>query len=403
MVSFQCHGNSLLVEFYILFDLTLLLVGCGDVVKKPKLDQHRGRCHAGFDCIDCSTTFNTPAEYKSHTSCISEAEKYQKNLYKGPKKGAENHKNIGNEHSHRPTAPGSTSATENSSTDEVPNPRQSNAQWHRSPQENVADNSNGYPEQNGRFNSFGSGYGSQGNRGGWGQQQYRRPNTSGANDTPLGTSTRNSPAQGAVMSVATHRFESRPSQNHGKNENVISLPALTKPPRTEQTRSKDEKKDKKSQDPTPVLETPPLKDVEMISATETAEQERKRLKREKKEKKWKEESTSHPELPEVQTSSEKKKSKTEQDKSNHTSKDADSAGEVDQEKKEKKKRKREKESRDELGLEKDEKKRRKREKSRGREDAEIPTMSALIESEQPDRKSKKPKKDKTKDSIKSVS
>lgn len=54
-------------------------------MKKPKLDQHRSRCHGGFDCIDCSTTFNTPAEYKSHTSCISEAEKYQKSLYKGPK------------------------------------------------------------------------------------------------------------------------------------------------------------------------------------------------------------------------------------------------------------------------------------------------------------------------------
>jgi cell growth-regulating nucleolar protein len=58
---------------------------CGDVVKKPKLDQHRTQCHGGFDCIDCSTTFNSPAEYKGHTSCISEAEKYQKGLYKGPK------------------------------------------------------------------------------------------------------------------------------------------------------------------------------------------------------------------------------------------------------------------------------------------------------------------------------
>ncbi|KAF9236347.1 hypothetical protein BU15DRAFT_50180, partial [Melanogaster broomeanus] len=59
--------------------------GCGDVVKKPKLDQHRGRCNSGFDCIDCSVTFNTPTEYKGHTSCISEAEKYQKGLYNGPK------------------------------------------------------------------------------------------------------------------------------------------------------------------------------------------------------------------------------------------------------------------------------------------------------------------------------
>ncbi|KAJ3761969.1 hypothetical protein EV360DRAFT_36710, partial [Lentinula raphanica] len=58
---------------------------CNDVVKKPKLDQHRNRCHSGFDCIDCSKTFHTPAEYKNHTSCISEAEKYEKTLYKGPK------------------------------------------------------------------------------------------------------------------------------------------------------------------------------------------------------------------------------------------------------------------------------------------------------------------------------
>lgn len=52
--------------------------GCGDVVKKPKLDQHRSRCGAPFTCLDCSIQFYTPADYKGHTSCISEAEKYQK-------------------------------------------------------------------------------------------------------------------------------------------------------------------------------------------------------------------------------------------------------------------------------------------------------------------------------------
>ncbi|KAM3584473.1 hypothetical protein VKS41_003286 [Umbelopsis sp. WA50703] len=67
MVSFQCDG-------------------CCDVVKKPKLDQHRQRCWATFTCIDCSTTFQNQ-DYKSHTSCISEAEKYEKSVYKGPKKG----------------------------------------------------------------------------------------------------------------------------------------------------------------------------------------------------------------------------------------------------------------------------------------------------------------------------
>ncbi|WWD15921.1 hypothetical protein CI109_100345 [Kwoniella shandongensis] len=68
MVSFQCDG-------------------CADTVKKPKLDQHRQRCFASFTCLDCSTTFRNPSEYKSHTSCVSEEQKYQGALYKGPKKG----------------------------------------------------------------------------------------------------------------------------------------------------------------------------------------------------------------------------------------------------------------------------------------------------------------------------
>ncbi|ORX39891.1 hypothetical protein BD324DRAFT_615390 [Kockovaella imperatae] len=67
MVSFQCDG-------------------CADTVKKPKLDQHRQRCWASFTCLDCSQTFNNQ-DYKKHTSCISEAEKYQGALYRGPKKG----------------------------------------------------------------------------------------------------------------------------------------------------------------------------------------------------------------------------------------------------------------------------------------------------------------------------
>lgn len=63
------------------------------------------RCYAPVSCIDCSKTFRSPAEFKSvcpiftppisslngispsrgHTSCISEAEKYEKSVYKGPK------------------------------------------------------------------------------------------------------------------------------------------------------------------------------------------------------------------------------------------------------------------------------------------------------------------------------
>ena len=57
--------------------------GCGDVLTKPKLDKHRAMCHTSFDCIDCSKRFESPADYKGHTSCITEAEKYQGALYNG--------------------------------------------------------------------------------------------------------------------------------------------------------------------------------------------------------------------------------------------------------------------------------------------------------------------------------
>ncbi|KAG8864492.1 hypothetical protein FRB96_004995 [Tulasnella sp. 330] len=45
-------------------------------VKKPKLDSHR--CHCSFTCLDCSTTFFTPAEWKPHSTCITESQKYKK-------------------------------------------------------------------------------------------------------------------------------------------------------------------------------------------------------------------------------------------------------------------------------------------------------------------------------------
>ena len=80
----RCHSKT---RFFpvLSFWLNFWKSDCGDVVKKPKLDQHRFRCHGGFDCIDCSTAFYSPEEYRLHTSCISEAEKYQKSLYKGLK------------------------------------------------------------------------------------------------------------------------------------------------------------------------------------------------------------------------------------------------------------------------------------------------------------------------------
>ncbi|KAK4136736.1 hypothetical protein BT67DRAFT_439741 [Trichocladium antarcticum] len=66
MVSFSCEA-------------------CGDVLTKKKLDQHRNRCRgATFTCIDCMVYF-PGAEYRTHTSCMSEEQKYQGALYREKK------------------------------------------------------------------------------------------------------------------------------------------------------------------------------------------------------------------------------------------------------------------------------------------------------------------------------
>ncbi|KAK6843606.1 hypothetical protein PG990_004514 [Apiospora arundinis] len=66
MVSFSCES-------------------CGDVLTKKKLDPHRNRCYgATFTCIDCMVYF-PGTEYRSHTTCMSEEQKYQGALYR-PKK-----------------------------------------------------------------------------------------------------------------------------------------------------------------------------------------------------------------------------------------------------------------------------------------------------------------------------
>ena len=59
---------------------------CGEAVKKPKADQHARQCRGfkGYVCIDCMKKF-TGDSYKQHTSCISEAQKYQGALYVAPK------------------------------------------------------------------------------------------------------------------------------------------------------------------------------------------------------------------------------------------------------------------------------------------------------------------------------
>ncbi|MCJ1408631.1 hypothetical protein MMC19_002706 [Ptychographa xylographoides] len=62
--------------------MAVVTQSCGDVLTKKKLDAHRGQCRgASFTCLDCMTHFQG-AEYKAHTSCISEAQKYQGALYK---------------------------------------------------------------------------------------------------------------------------------------------------------------------------------------------------------------------------------------------------------------------------------------------------------------------------------
>ncbi|KAF3764824.1 hypothetical protein M406DRAFT_98346 [Cryphonectria parasitica EP155] len=66
MVSFQCEA-------------------CGDVLTKKKLDPHRNRCRAAtFTCIDCMVHFYG-TDYRSHTSCMTEEQKYQGALYKNKK------------------------------------------------------------------------------------------------------------------------------------------------------------------------------------------------------------------------------------------------------------------------------------------------------------------------------
>ncbi|CAK0841703.1 unnamed protein product [Prorocentrum cordatum] len=54
---------------------------CNETVKKPKLARHLQVCGSGYvSCIDCSKVFAWN-EWESHTSCVSEAQKYQGKLY----------------------------------------------------------------------------------------------------------------------------------------------------------------------------------------------------------------------------------------------------------------------------------------------------------------------------------
>merc|ERR1719210_2284287 len=54
---------------------------CNETVKKPKLAKHLLSCGSQYvSCIDCNTRFSWD-NWEHHTSCISEAQKYQGGLY----------------------------------------------------------------------------------------------------------------------------------------------------------------------------------------------------------------------------------------------------------------------------------------------------------------------------------
>lgn len=62
--------------------------GCNETLKKNKVDQHAARCRNcwAVSCVDCSVVFKGN-DYAAHTSCISEAQKYEGSLYKEKTKG----------------------------------------------------------------------------------------------------------------------------------------------------------------------------------------------------------------------------------------------------------------------------------------------------------------------------
>jgi cell growth-regulating nucleolar protein len=57
--------------------------GCNESMKKNQVDKHAARCRGchAVTCVDCSVTFYGN-DYATHLTCVSEAEKYEKTLYK---------------------------------------------------------------------------------------------------------------------------------------------------------------------------------------------------------------------------------------------------------------------------------------------------------------------------------
>jgi len=67
--------------------------GCGEMLKKSRVDAHAMRCNRcqSVSCVDCSVPF-WGDDYKKHTSCITEAERYEKTVFSGPRKHDTNRK-----------------------------------------------------------------------------------------------------------------------------------------------------------------------------------------------------------------------------------------------------------------------------------------------------------------------
>ena len=165
--------------------LSFFYAACTDVVKKPKLDRHYGQCHSSFTCIDCSATFAGPSQWKGHTTCITEAEKYQKSLYKGAKKVC------------------SRALILISLFDQGQDSRPSNGN-HRNTQPD-------FSKIPGKYHQ------SQNSQQGWSRRQYAPNYVSGANTTPLGSPPRMSP----VDSSAVDSSENAPKTEREKRDSAV--------------------------------------------------------------------------------------------------------------------------------------------------------------------------------------
>ena len=67
---------------------------CGDIVTKKKLDSHCNRCRgASFTCLDCMVDFHG-TDYRLHTSCMTEDQKYQGALYREKPNKANKRKSV---------------------------------------------------------------------------------------------------------------------------------------------------------------------------------------------------------------------------------------------------------------------------------------------------------------------